>query len=461
MTEVTLLFSTDKTIQQSEDLHTFAKQITGGTGNTVFAEGKQWFVMNVKEKKTDCLETIRSMAGTAARTLSKANIPQATITMKALTDQFTGVSEEQAAIAFTEGWYLGAYRFLNYKSDVEEFTTELSIDGASEEAVDAGTLRAEAVSYSRDLMNELSDVLNPETYPERLKELFNETDATVTVHNKEKLKEMKMNGVLTVGRGSCYAPSFVEISYCANPSKPLVALVGKGVTFDTGGISLKSGKDLSDMRMDMGGSAAVAGAMKLLVESGADVNVTALIPMVENTPDNTAVLPGEVIQYKNGHTVQVGNTDAEGRLILADGLLRAGELHAEYVVDIATLTGSIESALGSDIAGVFGDEELANKMKKIGAANGDAVWPMPLIDAYDETLQSDYADFNNISSLSFAGSITAALFLRRFVAKETRWLHVDMAGMMQKSSNSGYYPKTATGYGARLLADYVTEISKE
>lgn len=460
MTEATLLFSTDNTIQQQEDLKAFVEQIQAGSGNTIFSQGKQWFVMKVKEGKTDCLETIRAMAGTAARTLSKAKVSTATLKSEALSNQFSEVSEEEAVIAFTEGWHLGAYQFLNYKSDVDFFCTELTINGASEEAIESGEQRADAVSYSRDLMNELSDVLNPETYPERLKELFEGTDANVTIHDKAKLEEMKMNGVLTVARGSRYAPSFVEVAYCSNPSKPLVALVGKGVTFDTGGISLKSGKDLSDMRMDMGGSAAVAGAMKLLMEGGADVNVTALIPMVENTPDSNAVLPGEVIQYKNGHTVQVGNTDAEGRLILADGLLRAGELNAAYIVDIATLTGAIESALGSEMAGVFGDEELANKMREIGAKNGDAVWPMPLIEAYDESLQSDYADFNNISSLGFAGSITAALFLRRFVSKETRWLHVDMAGMMQKSSSSGYYPKTATGYGARLLADYVKEVSK-
>lgn len=460
MTEVKLLFSQDAAIQENEDLKSFSKQVQAGSGAAVFSEGRQWYVMAVKDGKTGCLETIRAMAGTAARELSRGKVFSATLDVDGLSNGFPDVSPEEAVTAFTEGWHLGAYQFLTYKSKSEPFCTKLTIEGASEKAVQTGEQRAEAVSYSRDLMNELSDVLNPESYPERLKDLFKDTDATVIVHDKAKLEEMKMNGVLTVGRGSRYAPSFVEVSYSKNPSKPLVALVGKGVTFDTGGISLKSGKDLSDMRMDMGGSAAVAGAMKLLVESGADVNVVALIPMVENTPDNTAVLPGEVIQYKNGHTVQVGNTDAEGRLILADGLLRAGELKADYVVDIATLTGSIENALGSEIAGVFGDEELASKMKAIGAKNGDAVWPMPLIDAYDETLQSDYADFNNISSLSFAGSITAALFLRRFVSEDSRWLHVDMAGMMQKTSNSGYYPKTATGYGARLLADYVSEISK-
>ncbi|GKV69445.1 putative cytosol aminopeptidase [Sporosarcina sp. NCCP-2716] len=460
MTQVKVLFATDEMIEQNGDLTAFAQQIPAGTGSMVFADGQQWMVLNVKEGKEGCLETVRSIAGEAARTLSCAKVESAEVSAKSLGRQFSGISGEEAAVAFTEGWYLGAYQFLTYKSDAEPFCTKLTIEGSAEQDTKTGELRAEAMSFSRDLMNELSDVLNPETYPERLREAFDGTDTSITVHDKAKLEEMKMNGVLTVARGSRYAPSFVEMTYSSNSEKPLIALVGKGVTFDTGGISLKSGKDLSDMRMDMGGSAAVAGAMKLLVDSGADVNVIALIPMVENTIDNTAVLPGEVIRYKNGHTVQVGNTDAEGRLILADALIRAGELNADYVVDIATLTGSIENALGSDIAGVFGDDELAHTLKRIGAENGDAVWPMPLVEAYDATLSSDYADFNNISSLSFAGSITAALFLRRFVSKDTRWLHVDMAGAMQKTSASGYYPKTATGYGARLLADYVSEISK-
>ena len=225
----------------------------------------------------------------------------------------------------------------------------------------------------------------------------------------------------------------------------MLPLVGKGVTFDTGGISLKSGRDLSEMRMDMGGAAAVAGAMKLLVDSKAKVNVAVLIPIVENMPDNQSLLPSEVIRYKNGTTVQVGNTDAEGRLILADGLIRADELKAEYIVNIATLTGAIVNALGTKIGGVFGnEEELALSLKEIGEENGDFVWPMPLVDAYDSYLASDYADMSNISSKGEAGSITAGLFLRRFVPENTKWLHVDMAGVMESSQASGYYPKTAT-----------------
>src|SRR5699024_10055476 len=205
--------------------------------------------------------------------------------------------------------------------------------------------------------------------------------------------------------------------------------------------------------------AAVAGAMKLLAKTKAQVNVVALIQIVENMPDNKSLLPGEVITYKNGHTVQVGNTDAEGRLILADGLIRAGELGAEHVVNIATLTGAVVNALGSNLAGVFGDEDLAQEMKKIGDENGDFVWPLPLVDAYDSYLKSDYADFSNISTKGEAGSITAGLFLRRFVPENAKWLHVDMAGRMD-GKESGYYGNSATGFGARLLADYTEYVSE-
>ena len=359
-----------------------------------------------------------------------------------------------------EGWELGAYQFVKYKPSITPFQTTLSVTGDEAQTfVEAGKIRAEATTFSRDLMNEVSNVLNPETFPEVLRKNFEGTDVEVNVLDKKALEKMEMNGVLTVARGSIYEPSFVELVYKGDDSKPLVALVGKGVTFDTGGISLKSGKDLSDMRMDMGGAAAVSGALTLLAKSKAKVNVVALIPIVENVPDNKSVLPGEVIHYKNGLTVQVGNTDAEGRLILADGLIRAGEWKAEYIVNIATLTGAIVNALGTELGGVFGDEELSATIKSIGDVNGDFIWPMPLVDAYESSLDSDYADMNNISSLSGAGSITAGLFLRRFVPKESKWLHVDMAGVMDKSKASGYYAKSATGYGARLLADFTTHVS--
>ncbi|MCM3742566.1 leucyl aminopeptidase family protein [Sporosarcina luteola] len=458
MTEVKIIFAKDDLVSGNEARQNFVAQQKAGHCS-VLIEDTHYVVIKEVEKAN--LEKVRATAGNIARDLAAQKVEKATMQQGVLGNVFAGLPKEDVYTAFAEGWDLGSYQFLSYKSEAERFNTELRVDESDmQAAIQTGKIRAAATAFSRDLMNELSDVLNPESYPEVLKQKFEGKDVDVTVHGKEQLEEMEMNGLLTVCRGSKYKPSFVEIRYEGDASKPLVALVGKGVTFDTGGISLKSGKDLSDMRMDMGGSAAVAGAMQLLVESQAKVNVIALIPMVENTPDANSVFPGEVIRYKNGKTVQVGNTDAEGRLILADALIRAGELNAEYIVDIATLTGAIVNALGSEIGGVFGDEELSFILKKVGDQNGDFVWPMPLVEAYDKSLASDYADMNNISSLNFAGSITAGLFLRRFVPENSKWLHVDMAGMMSKSSASGYYAKSATGYGARLLADYTVEVSK-
>ncbi|MBW8348561.1 leucyl aminopeptidase family protein [Bacillus sp. IITD106] len=453
-----ITFSNNSLVENDPKLKEFI-QNHQGKFITLLLDGNIYAVI----KETDCTyEDVRNMAGSIARELSSRKIPSVILEGAVLENGFSKLDKGKAVCAFIEGWELGSYQFLTYKSDKKSIKTKLELIDCEDvqPSIKEGEARARAVSFSRDLMNEIPSALNPETYPELLVKEFSNTDAKVKIIRGKQLEERQMNGVLAVCKGSKYEPAFVEISYCTDKTKPHVVLVGKGVTFDTGGISLKRGADISDMKMDMGGSAAVAGAMKLLVDLKAPVNVTALIPMVENMPDRHSFLPSEVIQYKNGLTVQIGNTDAEGRLILADGLIRAGEIQADYIVDIATLTGAIGNALGSKIAGVFGDEELADDMKKLGRENGDYVWPMPLVDAYDSYLNSDYADLCNISAKAEAGSITAGLFLRRFVPKSSKWLHIDMAGVMASNRATGYYPKTATGFGARLLADFTIHVSK-
>ncbi|KAB2331158.1 leucyl aminopeptidase family protein [Cytobacillus depressus] len=458
--QATILFSNDSRIQNNHQIKQFVEN-SKAEFTTLFHEEELVATVKEVEEAKQSYEKVRMIAGAISRDLSSRKVEKAVVEADHLSKALPNLKLGELVTAFVEGWHLGSYKFVIYKSKETVFQTELLIEGAGdlESFIESGKIRAEATNFSRDLMNEVPNVLNPETFPVVLQDEFAHTNVQVNVFHKEKLEEMEMNGVLTVGRGSKYKPAFVELVYRGDESKPLVALVGKGVTFDTGGISLKSGRNLSDMRMDMGGAAAVAGAMKLLAASNEKVNVVALIPMVENSPDNTSVLPGEIIRYKNGHTVQVGNTDAEGRLILADGLIRAGEWGAEYVVNIATLTGAIFNALGTKLAGVFGDEQLSSEMKTVGKENGDFVWPMPLVDEYDKYLKSDYADFCNISSKGEAGSITAGLFLRRFVPESCKWLHVDMAGVME-SEEEGYYVKSATGFGARLLADFTTHVSK-
>lgn len=460
MEKAKIIFATDAQIASNDSLQKFVENSPGSYTVTVSQDELLVIIKEVKSKD-QTYEKVRSLAGDISRDLGKRKINEAIIDEKTLTEALQSLERGAIATAFVEGWHLGAYQFITYKSKDESFITQLTFinDENIKEAIALGEIRAESVSLSRNFMNEVPSTLNPETFPKILTDTFKDTNVDVKVLNEDDLKEMKMNGLLAVCRGSKHSPSFVELSYQGNPDKPLVALVGKGVTFDTGGISLKPARNMANMKMDMGGAAAVAGAMHLLAKSEADVNVVALIPIVENMPDAHALLPGEIIHYKNDCTVHVGNTDAEGRLILADALIRAGELEAEYIIDIATLTGAIANALGSKLAGIFGDDELLSEMKKIGDENGDYTWPMPLVDAYDRYLDSTHADFSHISSRSEAGAITAALFLRRFVPESAKWVHVDMAGVM-RSEESGYYTKEATGFGVRLLADFTEHLAK-
>lgn len=442
---------------ESKEVKQFVQDASGNFVTTLI-DGALTFVVKEDVKKDATLEKVRMLAGSIARSAAKQKVTEAEVSASELKKVFTPLDGNEVIVAFVEGWELGKYTFSAYRSKNERTKPTLKVTGGVlGYLIEQGKKRAEAMAFARDLMNEPPSSLTPETFPEKLREVFKDVNVDVVVHSKEDLEAMEMNGILAVNRGSKFDPAFIELHYKGDEQQPLVALVGKGVTFDTGGISLKSGRNLSDMRMDMGGAAAVAGAVKLLAEMKAPVNVVGLIQTVENMPDRHALLPGDIITYKTGQTVQVGNTDAEGRLILADGLIRAGELKADYIVDIATLTGAIHFALGPKVGGVFGDDELMMTLKEIGEENGDHVWPMPLIEDYEKTLKSDYADFCNISNQSYGGAITAALFLRKFVPEDAKWLHIDMAGTME-SKTEGYYEAGGTGYGVRLLADFSTHL---
>jgi len=452
---------TIKFYHQIEDNGKQIVQDSKGAFLSSIEEGQYTLYVKEVESHKQTLEHVRMLAGDLSRTFQNNHVSSVSIQSTELLHTYDQLQAEEVITSFVEGWDLGAYDFDKYKSTKvnEKATLTWEADHSYENAITAGHIRAAATAFSRDLMNETSTTLTPETFPTILQEAYQADNIDVVVHDKAQLEKMEMNGLLTVNRGSKHDPAFIELHYKGDESKPLVALVGKGVTFDTGGISLKSGRNISDMRMDMGGAAAVAGALKLLAQSNAKVNVVGLIQTVENAPDKDSMYPGEVITYKNGHTVQVGNTDAEGRLILADGLIRAGELKADYIIDIATLTGAVAMALGPKLGGIFGEDDLLSEMKEVGDLNGEHVWPMPLVDDYDETLHSDYADFCNISNQASGGSITAALFLRRFVPEGAKWIHVDMAGVMD-SKTKGYYKSGATGFGARLLADYAVKVSE-
>ncbi len=399
-----------------------------------------------------CVEDLRNAAGQAARLIEHEQWASASTVLPGFFTQDT------EAAAIVEGMILGTYRFDRYKAQPTlRSLTELvfdEVDQTVEEAVHKAVILAQATIIARDLSNEPPNILRPSVLAEFVVEHFCDSQATVTVFAEDELVKRQMTGLLTVGKGSTHRPRFIEIRYESDPKQPLIALVGKGLTFDSGGISLKSGRDISDMRMDMAGSAAVVGAIDTLVKLQVPCNVVGLIAAAENLPDASSMLPGELIQYPNGVTVQVANTDAEGRLVLADALIYAQQLQASQVVDIATLTGAAAQALGFRYAAVFGQDSVVNDLRQAGDITGDYVWPFPMPPEYEEKLKSVYADVSNIGKGS-GGAITAALFLQRFVGETQAWAHVDMAGPMEAESTEGYRPAGATGYGVRILAQYV------
>jgi leucyl aminopeptidase len=416
------------------------------------------------------LEKVRRAAGSAARTALREGRNSASFVRRTAESNISAADELQAWI---EGWLLGLYRFQTYRGVTKiDISVDLLLQTADwpeltklelEVVLSTGRMRAEGAVVARDLVNEVPGTLNPDRFAEWMVEYFERDNAAVKVHvyRGQELVDLQMNGLLAVGAGSKHSPALVEIRYESNPELPMLALVGKGVTFDLGGMNVKTASDISDARMDMGGAAAVIGALDILVRNQAHVNVTALIPVVDNVPDAEAMLPSSVIRYPNGLTVQVANTDGEGRLIIADALIHAANIGATKVIDIATLTGNVGAALGLGIAGIWGDGEMTQSLVEIGERNGERLWPMPLMDEYEVDLRSNYADLRNVSTSPFAGAITAALFIRRFVAESLSWVHIDMAGTVQYKQDVGYSEAGATGYGARLLADYVMKQAQQ
>lgn len=377
----------------------------------------------------------------------------------------TAFSNEQLARVAAESVLLGTYRFDKYKAKKEDKTVEeitvVAVEGdltGLEDALNTGRIYGEGTNIARDLKNEPSNKMRPYDLVDYVQNLFKGTEATVEVFKGDDLVKNKFNGLLAVGGGSAHAPAMIQVTYATDKSKPLTALVGKGLTFDTGGISLKAGvRDLSNMRMDMGGAAAVTGALYILTRLQAKANIVMLIPTCENAINGDALLPGSIIEYANGTTVQVSNTDAEGRLVLADALLLADKLGAARVADIATLTGACAAALGSKYAGVWGYEQAIADVKVAAETTGEKVWEMPLAEEYEEALYSAYADMKNIGDGPLAGAITAALFLKRFIGENQQWVHVDMAGPMETTRTGTFSSEGATGYGARLLAEWALQ----
>ncbi|MEV4102927.1 leucyl aminopeptidase [Nonomuraea sp. NPDC049649] len=364
------------------------------------------------------------------------------------------VTPEGDMSVFTEAALLAAYSY-KIGSPGKRPVGALTFVGADEEQVRRGEQVARAVALARDLANTPSSVKSPDWLAERAAE----QGVPVRVWDEEQLQAEGFGGLLAVGRGSVRPPRLIQLSYTPDePAARHVVLVGKGITFDTGGLSLKPTENMKTQKTDMAGGAVVIAVMGALARLGLPVRVTGLVAAAENMPSGTAQRPSDVIRPYGGRTVEVLNTDAEGRLVLADALAYAdAQLDPDVVVDIATLTGAMTVALGRHVGGLYAsDDELAKRLLAAGEASGDRLWRMPLLDEYADALKSPVADLANveIGSRFGAGSITAALFLREF-AGDRPWAHLDIAGVGRSTVDEGLLTKGATGFGVRVLLEWL------
>jgi leucyl aminopeptidase len=330
-----------------------------------------------------------------------------------------------------------------------------------EDAIHKGQALAEATNTARDLINEPPNVLTPTELANRAKAMAERSGLECEVFDKSKITELGMGGLLAVSKGSAEPPQFIILRYrgAGDQGEKGVALVGKGITFDTGGISLKPAAGMDEMKGDMGGAAAVIGAMQAIAALKPNINVTGLVPTCENRPSSTSYLPGDILRILNGKTIEIVNTDAEGRLVLADALSYAVQENLSPIVDLATLTGGIVVALGHIFTGLFcNDEQLSSDIIAAGKAAGEKYWPMPLDDDYKEQISSEVADIKQTGGRA-ASSVTAAKILENFVGG-TSWAHLDIAGTSFIEGKKPYQEHGATGVGVRTLAELVLKRAK-
>jgi leucyl aminopeptidase len=366
------------------------------------------------------------------------------------------------------GALLGSYRFDKYrtreKDDVKPSVRTLTIASRDSDQAKKGFSRfqkiTDGVFFTRDLVSEPANVIYPATLAQQARSL-SKLGVKVQVLDEKQMVKLNMGALLGVAQGSANKPRLVVMRWDGAPrakNKAPIAFIGKGVTFDTGGISIKPAGGMEDMKWDMGGSGVVIGLMKALAGRKAKVNAVGIVGLVENMPSGTAQRPGDVVKTMSGQTVEVINTDAEGRLVLADAMWYCQDRFKPHtMIDLATLTGAIIVSLGNENAGLFAnDDEICDRLTAAGKSVGEPVWRMPLGDAYDKMINSDIADMKNIGG-RWGGSITAAQFLQRFVKDGVKWAHLDIAGVTWSNKEAPTCPKGGTGFGVRLLDRLVSE----
>lgn len=437
---------------------------TDGSSALLYSCGKiaakRILLVGLGEKKEITLDTIRKAAAMAANKAVELNCK----TLAVLLTQDSGKKLESARLgqAITEGSYFGSYRYDEYITDCEKSRPkQLNVtihDDVTPSGIKLGSIVSQAQSYARTIANRPGNVINPVSLALEAKKMARQTPGlSCTVFDDKKLKEIGAGGILAVGAGSASKPRMIVLKYKApvkSGKKPAkVALVGKAVTFDSGGISIKPSAGMEEMKFDKSGGIAVLGAMKAIAGVKPAVDVYGIIPSAENMPGGSSYRPGDIITTLSGKTVEINNTDAEGRMILCDGIHYAVTQKCDTIIDIATLTGACVVALGKTMAGVMGsDDKLIAQLKQASEATGEKIWHLPCDDDFLEQMKSKVADLKNTGS-RWGGASTAAAFLREFTAG-TSWAHIDMAGMDMFAGNRKLTGPGSAGFGVRLLTEW-------
>ncbi len=413
-------------------------------------------------------EKIRGATGEASRKLRQQWVDN--IASVAPGVGRNGISLESVAQAVTEGALLGTYSFRRHITGEAEYSEikELTLLAASDSEIAAftsgcqrGEIISRATNMARDMVNEPSNYMTPKDMAEKAAELARSCGLGLTVLERDEMQKLGMGGLLGVAQGSQEPPKFMVLEYRGDDAAKIrLAMVGKGITFDSGGISIKPSEKMDEMKGDMAGGASVMAAISAIARLRARINVVAIVPATENLPSGSALRPGDILTAMNGKTIEIISTDAEGRLILADALCYANKLGVESIVDVATLTGACIVALGKVTTGAFGNhQDLMDMIVAAGKDTGELIWPMPMFEEYRELIKSEVADIKNVGGRP-AGAITAAQFLAEF-AGGTPWVHLDIAGTSMAEKAQRYYVKGATGVPVRTLVNFMLKLAEQ
>jgi leucyl aminopeptidase len=453
--------SLSKVIKQEKFQGKIGEQILYHSSNAI--QARRVIVSGLGKPENFSEESFRRAAASAAivaRNTASAKVSY-TLPSKAK------ISEEKLVRAIAEGAILGSYRYTKYKTREEDLEPAKVINNVSvlapkkaslQKALKTAKLMTDATCFARDLVNEPPNNLNPASLEEIARNAAKENKLKFRVLQAPELRKLGAGAILGVGSGSNVPPRLIEISYSSGrKGARKIALVGKGITFDSGGLSLKPSKYMESMKCDMAGAAAVLATMRALPALRPKFDVVGILCAAENMPSGSAIRPGDVLRAMNGKTIEVVNTDAEGRLVLADGISWAVKQGASEIVDLATLTGACIIGLGPYVAGAMSNDlPLTKRVIEAGRQVGEAIWQLPVLEEYEFMVKSEIADIKNLAANSEAGAIQGALFLKEFIG-DAKWVHLDIAGPAWLEKDFFHTPKNGTGFGVRTLLQFLTQ----